>query len=54
MEKRSKIFIVIAVIYWLLPDLMPGVPVDDIFVAIICALANKKLGVETHQNFIEE
>ena len=43
MGKRTKIFIAIAVFYWILPDLMPGVPIDDIIVSVICALANKGL-----------
>jgi len=33
MKNRSKIFIIIAVLYWIIPD---------IIVSVICALANKR------------
>lgn len=42
MKEKIRWFIIIGVLYWLLPDLMPGIPIDDIVVAVICVLADKK------------
>ena len=42
MKKKAKILLVVAIAYMVLPDLMPGLPFDDILVALVCALAGRE------------
>ena len=42
MKKKAKILLIVAIAYMVLPDLMPGLPFDDILVALVCALAGRE------------
>ncbi|MGI6130114.1 MAG: hypothetical protein ACOYEO_08535 [bacterium] len=32
---KKKLFLIVVILYWLLPDLMPFVPLDDILVTLL-------------------
>lgn len=41
MDKKTLALMAVAVIYWLFPDVMPGLPIDDLLVTVICALLSR-------------